>query len=124
MWKLSKGKLICLAAILLDVGAPLIATITYFPVWVEQSAAATVSGMFVFLALISAVPLFRIVKEKLKSPSAWMIWFILFVLFWALESIVSEVKIIAFVGFISNAVGTFVYRYGSRLDEREKENGE
>ena len=119
MSKLTKGRLICLAAILLDVGAPLVATTTFFPVWVEQSAVATVSGMFVFLALISAVPLFRIVKEKLKSPSVWMIWLILFVLFWALESIVSEIKIIALIGFAANLVGSLVYKYGKRFIEEE-----
>ena len=123
MSKLTKGRLICLAAILLDVGAPLVATTTFFPVWVEQSAAATVSGIFVFLALLSAIPLFRVVKEKLKSPSAWTIWLIMFVLFWALESIVSEIKIIAFVGFASNVVGMLMYRHGNRLDERENKDG-
>lgn len=115
MTKLTKGRLICLAAILLDVGAPLAATVTFFPAWVEQSATATVSGMFVILALISAVPLFRIVKEKIKSPSAWMIWLILFIAFFALESIVSEVKIIALVGFIANLVGAVIYKSGKKL---------
>lgn len=115
MSKLTKGRLICLAAILLDVGAPLAATVTFFPAWVEQSATATVSGMFVILALISAVPLFRIVKEKLKSPSVWMIWLLLFIAFFALESIVSEVKIIALVGFIANLVGAVIYKRGKRM---------
>lgn len=119
MSRVTKGRLLCLAAILLDVGAPLAATVTFFPAWVEQSATATVSGMFVILALLSAVPLFRIVKEKIKSPSAWMIWLILFVAFFALESIVSEVKIIALVGFCSNLVGAVIYKGGKKLIRKE-----
>lgn len=119
MSRVTKGRLLCLAAILLDVGAPLIATVTFFPVWIKQSATATISGMFIFLALISMVPLFRIIKEKLKSPSAWMIWLILFVLFFALESIVSEVKIIALVGFAANLIGSLIYKRGKRITEEE-----
>lgn len=119
MTRLTKGRFICFAAILLDVGAPLAATMCYFPIWVEKSAEATISGMFIFLALISMVPLFRIIKEKLKSPSAWMIWLILFVLFFALESIVSEVKIIALVGFAANLIGSLIYKRGKRITEEE-----
>ncbi len=119
MSKLTKGRLICLAAILLDVGAPLAATMCYFPIWVEKSAEATISGMFIFLALISVVPLFRIIKEKLKSPSAWIIWLILFIVFFALESIVSEVKIIALVGFIANLIGSLIYKLGKRIIKEE-----
>lgn len=115
MSRITKGRILCLVAIILDVGAPLIATITFFPVWIEQSATATVSGVFIFLALLSAIPLFRIIKERLKSPSAWMIWLILFVLFFALESIVSEVKIIALVGFVANLIGSLIYKCGKRI---------
>ena len=46
MTKLTKGRLICFAAILIDVGAPLAATMCYFPIWVEKSAEATISGAF------------------------------------------------------------------------------
>lgn len=119
MTKLTKGRLLCILAIILDVGAPLAATMCYFPIWVEKSAEATISGMFIFLGLLSAIPLFRIVSKKLKSPSAWMIWMILFVLFFALESIVSEVKIIALVGFVANLIGSVIYKCGKRLIKEE-----
>ena len=83
-----KGKILCLIALLIDVGAPLAVTIKYFPVWVEKSADATISGMVVFLGLLSAISLLRVVKEKLRSPSAWMVWLLMFLMFIALEPIV------------------------------------
>jgi hypothetical protein len=119
MSRVTKGRLLCLAAILLDVGAPLAATVTFFPAWIEQSATATVSGIFAFLAILSAIPLFRVVINKLKTPSMWMIWLIIFILFFALEHIVSEVKIIALVGFIANLVGAVMFKRGKRLIKEE-----
>ena len=115
----AKGKILCFLAIILDVGAPLIATLMYFPLWVDRSAEATVSGMFVFLGLISAIPLFRIIKEQLRSPSAWLIWMLVFILFAALEAIVFEVKIIALVGFVANIIGAIIYKLGKKIGARE-----
>ena len=59
-----KGQIVQWAAILgLDVGAPLIATCTQFPVWVERSAGSTVSGLFVVFALICTIP----VQERRRN---------------------------------------------------------
>lgn len=116
-----KGRLLCLLAIVIDVGAPLTMTVKYFPIWVEKSAEATISGIVVFLALLSAIPLIRVIKEKLKSPSAWMIWLLMFLLFLALEPIVKEVKMISLVGFGANLVGAVIYKTGKRLIDKESE---
>lgn len=116
-----KGKLLCFLALIIDVGAPLAATVSYFPVWVEKSADATISGIVVFLGLLSAIPLFRVIKEKLRSPSAWMIWFVMFLLFLALEPIVKEVKMISLIGFAANLVGAVIYKLGKRMIAKERE---
>ena len=119
----SKGRFLCCLAIFIDVAAPLAASAAYFPIWVERSAEATVSGMFVFLGLISAIPLFRIIKERLKSPSAWMIWLFTFIVFSCLETIVTEIKMIALVGLASNIIGALIYKRGKRISEREDNDG-
>ena len=49
----TKGWLIRKAAIVLDVGAPLAATLLQFPVWVDKSAEASFSGLFIVLAFIA-----------------------------------------------------------------------
>lgn len=116
----TKGELVQWAAILgLDVGAPLIATITQFPVWVDRSAGSTVSGLFVVFALISSIPIFKKGGEILKSPSVTLLFGIILCLLVALRSIVDEMIIICLVGFMSNFVGGFVYKYGEALAAKE-----
>jgi Co/Zn/Cd efflux system component len=105
-------------ALALNVGAPLAATMTQFPIWVERSAEATVSGLFLFFALLSIVPLIKLFKRFLQSPSAPLMWGLIFIFLTALNSIISEMIIIAFVGMVSNIIGTFIYR---KFAEKEEE---
>lgn len=116
-----KGGILCALAILLDVGAPLATTCMYFPVWVTRSAEATISGIVVVLGLLSVIPLYRVIKERLRSPSAWLLWLLIFLIFSALAEIVAEVRVISFVGFVSNAVGAVLYKVGKRVKEKTNE---
>lgn len=107
-------------AIALDVGAPLIATFAQFPVWVERSAEATVSGMFLLFAILCSIPLFKSFKTLLKSPSSPVIWGLMLALLISLRSIVDEMIVVSFVGLVSNLVGLGLYKYGERLDKKQK----
>ncbi len=116
----TKGLIVQWAAIIgLDVGAPLIATFTQFPAWIERSAGSTVSGLFVVFALICAIPLFRKGGEILKSPSAVLLWGIGFGLLLALRTIVDEMILICFVGLVANVAGAALHKYGEALAEKE-----
>ena len=95
---------------------PLFAVFSYFPVWKERGAEAMLSGISLFLILISVVPLFRTVKTMLKSPSAAFIWFILFILFFSLSKIADDITVISFIGFISNLVGAFFFSIARRFE--------
>lgn len=117
-----KGKIAKAAALTLDIGAPLAATFAQFPAWVERSAGSTVSGTFVVFALLSSIPLFRFLKEIFKSPSTPLLWGVALVLLIALRNIVDEMIVISFVGVLSNAAGTVIYKYGEQLDVKEKTN--
>lgn len=114
----TKGRLIKGVAMGIDVLCPLTATLTQFPVWVEKSAEATVSGIFILLAVLSAVPLLKQIKAFIKSPSAWGIWCVLFVVFVALRSIISEMVIVCFWGMLSNVVGACIYKLGDYIQNR------
>ncbi|MBE6547922.1 MAG: hypothetical protein E7667_03465 [Ruminococcaceae bacterium] len=124
----TKGKLIKTAAVGIDVIVPLIATITQMPIWVDMSAEATMSGLFVIFAALSVIPFFKQIKLFLKSPSVWVIWCVLFVLFLALRSIITEMVIVCFWGMIANIIGAGIYKYGSYVQDRpdapEEEKGE
>lgn len=120
----TKGKVIKGVAVGIDVLCPLAATLTQFPVWVDKSAEATVSGLFVLFAALSAIPLFRQIKEFVKSPSAPIVWCVLFLLFVSLQSIISEMVIVCFWGMLSNLVGAGIYKLGDYVQGRsgDKEN--
>ena len=115
----TKGAIIQWTAVGIDVGAPLIATLTQFPAWIERSAGSTVSGLFVVFALLSAIPLFKKGKEILKSPSAVMLWGIGLGLLLALRNIVDEMIIVCAVGLIANAIGAPLHKYGEALAAKE-----
>ena len=117
-----KGKMIKGAAIALDIGAPLAATFAQFPAWVERSAGSTVSGTFVVFAILSSIPLFKFLKNILKSPSTPLIWGVALALLIGLRNIVDEMIIICFVGTLSNVAGTAIYKIGEGMDKEEKVN--
>ena len=113
---MTKRGTIKVIAVAIDVGAPLIATLTQFPIWVERSAEATVSGIFLVFALLSAVPLFKSFKRLLRSPSSPLMWGLIFVFFYALRAIVDEMIFISFVGLVSNVIGWGMEKYGQRCE--------
>ena len=116
----TKGNLFKWSALGVDVGAPLIATLTQFPAWTERSSGATVSGLFVVFALVSAIPFIKQFKEMIKTPSVPFLWALGCGMLLCLRSIVDEMIIICAVGAISNAVGAVMYKYGEGICEREE----
>lgn len=96
---------------------PIATTLYYFPLWYQKGYDATVSGISVILLLICAIPLMRHIKEIFANPSAKVIWFVGMVLFWALESIINEMIIVCAVGFISNCIGSIMYKVRDRYKE-------
>ena len=107
------------SALALDVGAPLIATLTQFPLWIEQSAEATMSGLCLMFILVSCIPFLKQLKETFKSPSSWLIFTVMFFVFTMLRSIIDQMIIVAFVGMVANILGAGIYNIGKLYSERE-----
>lgn len=122
----TKSKICKITAIGVDVAAPLAATISQFPIWVDKSSSATISGLFLVFAFLSSIPFMKQIKAYLKSPSAWSMWCIFLVLFIALRNIIDQMVIIALVGLLSNACGEGIYKlgehYGNLSDTETDEN--
>lgn len=114
MQRTTKGKVLKVSALALDVGAPLAATISQFPIWVDRSAGATVSGLFVLFAFLSAIPFLRQIKAYFKSPSAWVMWCIIFVALIALRAIIDEILVICAIGALANIIGAGLYKLGDK----------
>lgn len=118
--KLKYNGLTALGA-LLCIAPPAVATLCFFPLWVEKSSSATVSGLSLILILISIIPLLRIIKEYISSPSATLVWIIVGVFCLAFKSIVEQILVISFVGALSSIAGTIVFKARDKGAEKEKE---
>ena len=91
--------------------------------WVDRSAGATVSGLFVLFAFLSAIPFFKQIKAYFKSPSAWVMWCIIFVALIALWAIIDEIIVICAIGALANVIGAGVYKIGDKYDSPNEQDG-
>lgn len=108
-----KGNIIKGVAVCVDVAVPLAATLTQFPIWVNRSSEATMSGLFLLFAMLSCLPFMKQIKAYMKSPAVWSVWCILFVLFVLLRNIIDEMLIVCFFGMIANLAGAGIYKIGA-----------
>ena len=102
----------------MDVAAPLAATLSQFPVWVDKSSTATISGLFVVFALLSAIPLIRVIKQYLKSPAAWLIWTVITVFVIALRNIIDQMAIICLIGLVANLIGAGLHKIAEKVESK------
>ena len=120
----TKGAIIKGAALTLDVGAPLVATLTQFPLWIEKSADATMSGLCLVFVMLSCLPFIKQIREYFKSPSSWMIFTILFFVFIMLRNIIDQMLVVTFIGMVANIAGAGIYALGRHIGEREDKEKE
>lgn len=120
----TKGKVVKGAAITIDVSAPLIATICQFPIWVQKSSSATISGVFLVFAFLSCIPFLKQIKAWLKSPSVPILWCVFLVLFTLLRNIIDQMWIICLIGVISNCAGSILYKIGNTIEENNNPNND
>lgn len=100
-----------LLGLLLSTLPPIVATVLYFPIWKARGSVYVISGAALIILLISLIPLWRVIKKALASPSAYVIWLLTFILFFSLSKIADEVTVIAFWGFIGNGVGALLFNF-------------
>lgn len=121
----TKRTILHISALTVDILPPVIATIAQFPVWIETSSEATVSGLAVLMLFFCALPFVNQIKEWLKNPSVPIMWAVIYVVFCLLQNIIDQIVIVAFIGLISNVVGTGLYKWGdiynSEGNEKETE---
>ena len=95
---------------------PALATLEYFPLWFSEGRTA-VSAVAVLLLLLSAVPIIRLVRKHLRSPSAWMLWLVLWALLAALRPILAAIETIALISFPTSLLGALCFRLARRQGE-------
>ena len=89
---------------------PALAILFYFPVWVAKGGEYILSGLSALLMIVAFVPLFKLVKRLLASPSGYAIWLAIFLLFFLVSRISDEMIVISFIGLIGNIIGAVLFR--------------
>ena len=89
------------------------AVLEYVPVWTATTE-GTVSMLGVFLLAIAVLPLWRALRDRLRSPSAWMIWLALFVSLSMLRGIIDGLIAISLVAFPTGMLGALCFRLARR----------
>ena len=119
-----RSRILFLIGALISACPPILATLLYFPLWQRAGSGASISGISLLLLLIAFTPIMRILKRIFASPSAPLVWFCIFIAFYLLSRIANEVTVIAFVGFISNLIGSFIFNLSKKRDGDISNEGE
>lgn len=105
-----------LCGLALCVLPPALATLEHFPIWFSEGRTA-LSAVAVLLLLLAALPLIRLVRKHLRSPSAWMLWLALWAGLAVLRPILTAVETIALVSFPTSLLGALCLRLARRQGE-------
>lgn len=93
-----------------SVGLPLAATLSCFPLWRARGGASVLAGGTLLLVALCLLPLWRSLREYLKSPAVWSLWLLALLFFLLVGSIVYEMRMICLFGLIGNLIGAVCFR--------------
>ena len=104
----SLGLAICIIPVLVTI-------FSYFPLWIAREDASILSGFSILLVGAALVPMYKHLGRILHSPSSHTMWFIIFAVFFLLSKIADEMTVISFVGFISNLIGSLIFKLAKKF---------
>ena len=87
-----------------------VSILCYFPAWRAEGGEVLLSGTTLLLLCMAAVPLYKLISAKLRSPAAYTLWLIAFILFFLLSNIAQEMVVISFTGFVGNLLGAIAFK--------------
>ncbi len=117
----TKYIILSFVAFLVSVVPPLIATILQFPVWIEASSEATVSGLAVLLIFFSCLPFYKAIINYFKSPSVPVVWLVVCVFMYLMKAIAEQMFIVACVGAVSNLIGAVCFKWRKKYEVNNKQ---
>lgn len=115
MRRATKARVVYWTSMAISIVVPLITALCVFPFWKGESSGKQVTGMIFIVILICAVPLFKHIRIKLRSPSAFAMWAVIFGALAALNTVIDQLMDVALAGTISNAVGSVMFYIAKRL---------
>ena len=99
---------------------PAVATIYHFPLWM-QNKNSSISLLSILVLFICAIPLWRMIKECFKTPSAWKIWLLMLLVLTAVEHIIVGLRVVACVAFPTSALGGVFFLLAKREKGKQEE---
>ena len=94
-----------------------VAILSYFPAWRAEGGEVLLSGATLLLLCMAAVPLYKLISARLRSPAAYTLWLIAFILFFLLSNIAEEMVVISFTGFVGNLLGAIAFKLAGGKNE-------
>lgn len=117
MSKAMKANILHIFGLLLCIAPPFVTVLRCFPVWVERSSAATISGTVLVLLIVCCIPFYKSLLSYIRSAATPVLWLLLFVFCYAFSAIADELTLISFVGMASNLVGAVLFKIEKRWRE-------
>lgn len=101
-------------AFFVSVAPPLAATLLQFPLWIDTSDEALISGVTVLLLFFCCLPFYKAIIAYFKSPSAPVVWICICGFMYVMKSIADQMFVVACVGAVSNLIGMLCFKWRNR----------
>ena len=120
---MTRARLLRLLGLFCSVLPPLFATAEHFPIWVKEGGGTALSGVVFFCLLLSALPLWKILRRRFRSPSVPFVFGFLWLFLSLFRRIIDGVIAVTFFGMLGNLAGALLFRLAAK-ERRDLKNGE
>lgn len=103
---------LCLAVL-----PPAVTALCYFPLWFSSRGSAF-SVLSILLLALCLLPFRRVIRDYMKSPSAWQMWFLLWVGLTLFARICNGLRAVACVGSLSGLIAEVFFFLSRRASEK------
>ncbi len=95
-----------------------LSTLEFFPLWASDREKSISLFALVLLAL-AFLPLYRLLRHRLRTPSAWMLWLVFFLFLSLFHAVIDELRCIALIALVGSLVGALLFWAARRVGRRE-----
>ena len=102
---------------------PLIATLYFFPEWIEKSPGATFSGTTLVVILVCMIPFWRKIlglAKNFTSTAMPVFWLVVFAIFMVLKEIVDKFVYISIFGLIGSLISMGICVLRNKYNVQDK----
>lgn len=126
----TKTKILNTVGLLTAAGAPIGATASQFPIWVQKSGGESLSGAFLLACFLGAIPVISIAWRKRKELKKYLpitpfiMCAVLYAMLTALEPIIPQLKFILWVSMIGQGASLVPFLASMAIKSRDAKRAE